>query len=162
AGDVYNLDISFALTLSDAELDKVTAGVLRVGRTDNAGNIAVSAPITQGAGYSTLSLLTGGGVQDNNFGTDITVPNLAIRSATGAGVTGSFSFLDPQVTHLAVANSTSGAVQVSNTGDLFIVTVDGFVGVSNPSASVTVLASGNLTIDADVTAGGSIDLESQG
>ena len=34
------------LGLSDAELGLVTAGVLRIGRTDNAGNISVTAPVT--------------------------------------------------------------------------------------------------------------------
>src|SRR5207244_3003057 len=47
------------LGLSDVELGQVTAGVLRIGRLDNAGSITVTAPVTTHAGYNTLDLLTG-------------------------------------------------------------------------------------------------------
>src|SRR5262249_21976834 len=47
------------LALLDSELDRVTAGLLRVGSATDAGDINVTGQITQaGSGYTTLSLVT--------------------------------------------------------------------------------------------------------
>jgi hypothetical protein len=47
------------LGLSDADLGQVTAGILRIGRTDNTGSITITAPVTTHPDYSTLDLRSG-------------------------------------------------------------------------------------------------------
>src|SRR5262249_49777099 len=105
------------LELSDAELDKITTGTLRIGSPGNAGSITVSAPITAGS-YAILSLRTGGGILDGT-GTeqpDLSVTNLAVQSAAGIGDADN---LDVAVFNLAFKN-TGGAVVISNAGALKI------------------------------------------
>jgi hypothetical protein len=48
------------LGLTDAELGKITAGDVVIGRLDNPGNINIDGPVTKHAGYNQLSLLSGG------------------------------------------------------------------------------------------------------
>jgi hypothetical protein len=71
------------LGISDDELGHLTAGLVRIGRTNNAGDITVDGAVVAHAGFSTLSLLTGGAI--NNLGGSITVANLALQASTGIG-----------------------------------------------------------------------------
>ena len=67
------------LNISNADLAQVTAGILRIGRTDNTGNILVMAAVATQAGFNTLSLRTGGSITETGTGA-ISVANLAIDS----------------------------------------------------------------------------------
>src|SRR5207253_1437851 len=110
------------LGLTQAELDQVTAGVLRIGDLGAGGSITVTAAITDATtGWTSLSLLTevGAGISQN-AGATLTVTNLNAAGNTGvtlnesnvvstlAGATefGAFSFFDS--TNLTVANVDSG------------------------------------------------------
>ncbi|MEZ5593165.1 MAG: hypothetical protein R3F53_21635 [Gammaproteobacteria bacterium] len=53
-----------SLSLTDAELDRITAGILRIGSTD-AGSITFNATISP-ALTDTLSLITGDAILDTN------------------------------------------------------------------------------------------------
>src|SRR5947208_10546439 len=59
--DVGGADAAGTLGLTDAELDKVTAGVLRVGDVTDTAGLNVTAAISQGP-YTALSLVNGGNV----------------------------------------------------------------------------------------------------
>ena len=79
-GQLVNLggaDAGGTLGLTDAELDTVAAGTLRVGRA-NSGNMIISASLTP-AGATTLSLISGSNVTEN-AGATITETNLAINA----------------------------------------------------------------------------------
>src|SRR6185436_4908818 len=77
-------DAAGTLGLTDAELDTVTAGTLRVGRA-NSGNMTISAAITP-AGTSTLSLISGAAVTET-AGSTITTTNLRVSSVGAVDLT---------------------------------------------------------------------------
>lgn len=146
-----------ALGISDAELALITASVLRIGRTDNPGDISLDGEVTTHVGYSTMSLLTGGAIRDDFAGTDINVVNLALQAAKGIGDAGAFTLLDIQVTNVAFANSTSGLTQVKDAGGgLTIASVDTITAKSNAAKGGSIVASSPLTIAMDVLVGGSM------
>ena len=78
-------EVAGSLSLTDAELDRVSAGVLKIGSA-TAGDITLSDAISP-ANAATLSLETGGAVVDGTAGEqpDITVTSLAITASTGIG-----------------------------------------------------------------------------
>src|SRR5207237_1069652 len=98
-----------ALGLSDAELDHVTAGALVIGRTDNPGDLRVTAPVTAHAGYSTLVLLSGGAIGATGTGA-IDPTNLALQAANGIGT--SANPLPTVASHL-VAQTVTGGIFIS-------------------------------------------------
>ena len=59
--DLGGANAAGTLGLSNAELGRVTAGTLKIGSAANTGGISITAAITATTGWSTLSLLTGGG-----------------------------------------------------------------------------------------------------
>ncbi len=143
--DVIDLGTDTGFGLTDADLDNVTTGVLRVGSTaTNTGGITITSQITQPGtpGYRTLSLETGGAITDNTAGeqTDLTVDNLALRANTGIGAADD---IDIQALRLAFNNSTSGNVQISNiasgTNALTIDSVAGFTTSANSGSSATTM-----------------------
>src|SRR5581483_5672365 len=67
------------LRLSTAELNTVTAGVLRVGRADDTAGLTVKSAVAAPAGWNTLSLASGG-VITQTAGSTLTVTNLAVRA----------------------------------------------------------------------------------
>jgi outer membrane biosynthesis protein TonB len=72
------------LGLTNTELNHVTAGgALRIGTGTSAGNITVSAAITQGAGYNTLALKTGGNISGG--GGSLAVNNLIFTDTSATG-----------------------------------------------------------------------------
>jgi len=144
-----------SLNLTDAELDNVTAGVLQIGDA-GAGDITFGGAVSP-ANASTLSLQTGGAViSQAAAGADVTVNNLALRAGTGVGSAG--APLETAVTTLAADNTTSGDVEILNTGALTLGTVDGLAGVSSPG-NVNVLAGSPLTVASAVSAVGDITLQ---
>src|SRR5262249_51909001 len=156
------------LGLLDAELDRVTAGVLRIGDPSNTGPINVTGQITQaGSGWTTLSLKTGGAIVDftGTEQTDITVTNLSLQAATGIG---DGNDLNVAVTNLAATNSTNGNIQVTDAVALTIpaAAIDGVTGVTNNGPGNIGLAStsGGITVSGPVLggAGGSVSLVTSG
>jgi hypothetical protein len=143
------------LGLSTAKLAQVTAGTLRIGRSDNAGNLTVTAPIANPGGASTLTLTSGGTVAEAAAADTITVTNLAVRAGTGIN-------LDTVVSHLAVRNTTSGTVRVANTGATTLTTVDTLDGSAGNTqgnfgtGTSTFSAASPFTFAVDFTSGGTI------
>jgi hypothetical protein len=76
------------LGLSDAELGKITAGDLVIGRLDNPGNINLDGPVTKHAGYDQLSLLSGGTITQQPAA-PLAVTNLYADGAGGVTLTNS-------------------------------------------------------------------------
>jgi hypothetical protein len=157
------------LGLTDAELDKVTAGVLRIGAVAVTAGLTVTAAITKGANYTTLALLNGGNVTQTGAGT-LTQTNLAVQGsgvnlnnaanavANVAGTaTGLFSaaFLFTNNTALNIADldtfdgltATQGGITVTNSGTISLVSNDGLQAVFG-NGNVKLFANGAA---ADVT-----------
>jgi hypothetical protein len=148
------------LSLLQADLNEIIAGILRIGSISDSAGLTVSGQIAAPAGWSTLDLANGGGIIDNNSTEpDITVTNLALQSQNGIN-------LDTAVSQLDFSNSVNGSVNIRNTGGLTVTTVDGVTGTGNSAASgatflsaaspiefaVTTSSSGTLTATATETA----------
>jgi hypothetical protein len=78
------------LNLSLATLAQVSAGTLRVGRTDNPGNLTVTAGLSSPAGATTLHLRSGGTINQTS-GSSITIANLAAEGSLGVSLTDSMN-----------------------------------------------------------------------
>jgi uncharacterized repeat protein (TIGR01451 family) len=118
------------MSLVDAELDRVTARVLRIGDPADTGNVNLGGLITQtGSGYAALSLVTGGAITDSTplEQTDLDVSDLALSAHTGVG---NLDDLNVAVTNLAVSNTVSGDVQITSTRSFTVAPAPGIDGVS--------------------------------
>ncbi|MCI0684956.1 MAG: hypothetical protein L0Y71_22905 [Gemmataceae bacterium] len=170
AGRAISLGSDANLGLTDAELDRVRAETLIVGRNDAAaaGAITLSGQIDLTAGANTvptLHLRTGSGVVDGTLTeqADLRAAALAIEAAAGIGAADD---LDLAVSMLAASNGGAGAagdIQLSNTGVLTVATVDGITGVQRTGGGlgdVIIAASLGLTINAPVlnSTGGDVAL----
>jgi hypothetical protein len=157
------------LSLTDAELDRITAGQLVLGRND-AGftqNLTINSNITTHAGFSTLVLESGGNVTETG-GSSITVTNLAVQAATGIGASGAGNALSTTVSNL-VANTATGGIFISNTGALTIgFTGEPFAGVMDTGASgdITLTSTGTMTLntpaDSIAASNGTVTLNATG
>jgi hypothetical protein len=153
------------LGVSAADLAQVTAGTLAVG---GVGDVKVSAALDLSVRFGTLALISGGSIADANAsGTDLKVAHLILSAGTGIG---SGNPLETAVSKLTAVNTTSGTVEVSNTGPL---TIDHAppadaggeadeTGIKNTGGGVTVTTTGDLTVGASVSAGGDVALTSIG
>jgi trimeric autotransporter adhesin len=143
--DLGGADAANTLGLTDAELDGITAGSLRIGDF-NSGRISFTAAITP-AGTSQLELTTGADIIDGNapIGADVTVARLAMSAGTGIGVTG-FTHIDTNVGQIE-AQTTTGGMRIASEG---AVTVGGVTGLTG----LRVVTSGDVQLDA----GGTITL----
>jgi hypothetical protein len=104
--------------VSDAEVDRITAGALRIGN-NVAGDLSITAPITP-ANTAQLELQTNSGVLDaNTAGHDITVSNLGVLANSGIGVSGGDTTLELSVTNLE-AESVTGGMNLDNDGPVSI------------------------------------------
>ena len=153
AGNTYTLAIITSgsivprFAISDAELDLITADTIRIGRTDNGGDITIVTQISP-ANATTLSLLTGRSVVDGTAGeqADLIVENLQFLAFNGVGV-GAGGDIDTAVNVLA-ASIANGGFSLSNSGDLIVGTVDGLDGVQAISGgTLGISATGSLTVD---------------
>jgi hypothetical protein len=143
------------LELSDAELDRVEAAVLRIGDPGNTGDITVSAAIDSEGSYPTLSLRTGGGIVNGPAGS-LLVANLALRAATGIGAGGTIAVIGP--INVAFDNTTSGTVGIASTGALTIAAVDGLNTSANAAAgqATTLSAASPMTFAVDTSSVGTL------
>lgn len=138
------------LSLTDTELNQITASLLRVGNASNTTSITLVASIAPG-NVDTLSLNAGlGAISEITVGeqADITVDNLALHAATGIG---SADDLDIAITNLAFSNTILGEVLVTNSGALTINSVDDLATSSNVGGSVTLIASSPVTFAVNTT-----------
>ena len=128
------------LSLTDAELDRITAGTLRIGSATS-GAIAVSAAIgTQST--SRLHLITGGGVSAG-AGVGITEGELAIN----AGGSIDLGFATANDVDVLAATTTTGAIQFRDTDALEIGLVSGITGLTTSSGTIQLYAGGALTVN---------------
>jgi filamentous hemagglutinin family protein len=149
------------LSLTDAELDLVNAGVLQVGSA-TAGAIDINGAISP-ANANVLTLINNGAVTENAAGS-INVNNLRVSSV------GSVNLVAPNdVNTLAIASSGAGnGISFRDVNDVTIGTVDTVNGVTANNGPVFIGAGNNLTVNntpatADVDAGTStVELVSSG
>ena len=169
------LGVAPTLGLSDAELDRITAGVVVVG-TSTAGGVTVSANVSP-ANAPQLELVTGGSI--GGTGT-ITATRLALTAVNGVGTSAA-----PLATAVSgiEATTATGGIFVSNTGSLAIGGVNATLagvrvtaaggdialastgGLSVATAGDGVSGPGNVSVSADdmtitapITAGGTLTL----
>ncbi len=147
------------LGISQDDLNQITAGVVRIGDKNNAGDITISADIVQPAGWKTLSLASGGAIIEA-VGAKLQVTNLAVQAAGNVELVG--GLIRNQISNLAGAVGNQNATfVVSNTIDLDVNSIDGVNGIST-NGGQTVLTENThgtkLTVAQPiVSAGGAID-----
>ncbi|MFY8092497.1 MAG: MBG domain-containing protein [Niveispirillum sp.] len=133
-----------ALEISAAELNQVTAGVIRVGAS-NAGAISVTQAITP-TGSNSLHLRSGGGITQSGA---ITVSNLAVT----AGGTVALASVNNAVGSFAVSASNQNVALRDDTG-FAIATLDNVAGVSLGTGTLSLTSTGSVTQTASVSASG--------
>jgi hypothetical protein len=140
--------------LTRAELDNITAAVLRIG-TSSAGDITISAPITSPFTWNVLSLFTGSFITEVAPFGSLTVPNLRVSSA-GLALLGGAN----DITVLAANTPASGISFDNGTHFLTVGVVDGQTGLTASFASLT---ADDLNIAQNITTGsntsGTVELE---
>ena len=143
------------LELSDAELDNVTADVLRIGRNDDraSGAILVSDEIDP-ANTATLHLLTGSDVSSTPSGR-LVVDRLTIEAGTGIALSAGAGTAPVSTSTLAASNTLAGNIEIHNDvgGRLTVGTVDGIAGVLNSATSqggIMITNGGPITVGNDV------------
>lgn len=149
-GQLINLggaDAIGTLGLTDAELDQVTAGVIRVGNA-NSGVITVTTAINP-ANSGTLSLQTGTTISQV-AGATLTVGNLALRAVGDVMLTNT-----NDVTELAA--NTTGNIAFTATNALNIGTVDSLSGITT-TGHLALATGGMLTDSAPLTIVGTTTL----
>src|SRR5262249_2339173 len=123
-------------------------GVLRLGTSNNTGDIDIAGPVTAHAGYSTLDLISKARVWAAN-GVSLAVTSLAGEAGDRVG-------LEPPAN--AGANRAGGAggwVRFASSGALTVTTVDGVSGVTTQDQLI-ILAAGpahTLTVSQAIAAG---------
>jgi dockerin type I repeat protein len=138
------------LSLSDAELDCISAGTLKIGDSVFGGPITISAPINVANNTTpipTLHLLSHGAIVNNSATAPaVTATNLAIESQGGSGTT---TTLTTQASNLAASYVGGYDLNLSNTGDLTVTNVDGVNGgTGSTGGGMSLTTAGNLTISA--------------
>src|SRR5262249_32584925 len=120
-------DPTGTLQLSAAELNTITAGILRVGNS-TAGNMTLTAAIAP-TNASTLSLSSDGAIEQSGTGA-VTVTKLAVQGAGGV-------FLGTNVNTVStLAGATNNHdFHELNTSDLSTGTVDGVSGINTGASS---------------------------
>jgi hypothetical protein len=149
-----------ALGLTNDELNQFQAATLRIGSAAS-GSISVTALIHPGlvpplSPAPALSLLTGGAIVE--AGGALQVAHVALQAVSGIG---DGTPLHTVADWVAAFNSTSGAIQIANTGSgepttatLVLGTVDGVSGVRNGGGAVQVSAERGLEVAGPVSAAG--------
>ena len=142
-------EVGGQLSLTDAEIDFITAGVLRIGNPASpfTGGITVTNPISP-LNTTTLSLVTLGNVLDTGAGA-LQVANLAV-AASGVNLDG----VANQVANLAgIANGNFlNAFNFVNTGALNIGAADVLTGITATNGGIGISTTGSLTLNAPITA----------
>ncbi|MBI3268847.1 MAG: filamentous hemagglutinin N-terminal domain-containing protein [Planctomycetes bacterium] len=150
--DVGGADAAGLLGLTSAELNLVTANILRVGNVGN-GTLTVTAAIAP-AGTATLSLRAGGTITQNGAG-NINETNLQATSGTQVNLPNAGNAL----TEVAgVVTTGAGQFTLASTGALTVGSVDAVNGITAVTGVVTVTALSPLTVNQNITTAGDIVL----
>ena len=145
------------LSLTNAELQEVTAELLEIGANGTyTGTIANTGAISQNNNVTVLILNTTGAV--TNGGGSIDVTSLGIAAGTGIGTAG--TALATAVTNLDFTNSTSGVVNITNTGALTVATSNGVTPSNSGGATTLTVLQSPLTIGSNLTSAGTVTLVS--
>lgn len=139
-------DAGSGLEISSAELNRVTAGTIRIG-SSSAGAISVTGAI-EPTGSSTLHLRSGGAV--SQVGT-ITVTNLAVTAVGAVSLSGVNNAV---TTFAATTGSSNGAIALRDDNGFAIGTVDGVAGGNAGTGNMTLTSTGTVTQSAAITASG--------
>jgi trimeric autotransporter adhesin len=138
-------DSASVLGLTDAELDHVAAGTLRVG-SGTSGTINITFTVSP-AGTNQLELTTGADIQPNGGSyPHITVARLAMTAGTGIGVNGSFFLLGADVGNLE-AQTNTGDINIQHVG----ATILTLGGVTPALTGLKVVTSGNIVVTTDTS-----------
>ncbi|HEX2040322.1 MAG TPA: SdrD B-like domain-containing protein, partial [Acidimicrobiales bacterium] len=132
-------ELTGRLNLTDAELDRVSAGILRIGN-GSAGSLEVTANMTLPDSVPQLELVTGADVQDEVSGTDLRVKRLAITAGTGIGINNVHHQSD-----IAVDNFEA----TTQTGDIWVDTDKAVTigGVTSTHSGLRVATAGNVILE---------------
>ncbi len=137
-----------AISLTDSELGRITAPLLRIGSA-NAGNIELNAALTPGNGISKLSLISGGSITDTATGSIDGNIELRVNAVSGVVLDNAANDVD------LLAGTVTGAGDFTflDTSFLRIGTVDGATGITVSNGNVTISAS-QLALDELIAANG--------
>ena len=160
--DLGGADAGGTLGLTSAELDTITASVLRIGLLAGSGGIHVSSAIAP-SNAATLSLMTGGDITQAGA---ISATNLAIMAGGNVGLNAASN----AVTNLAVQLSGAGSsFSFENATALNVGSnIDGVSGVTSSAGSVNITAVGlvgsisTAGVASIAAPGGSVNLTAQG
>src|SRR5215831_8947805 len=111
------------LRLGQSELSTITAGTLRIGRSDNKGDFKLKSVLSAPAGWSTLHLITGAKITEIGSG----ALNIGLLAAEAAGLVD--LSLNPSNVSI-VAGTTADDFLFKNASTLTVATVDGLVGLN--------------------------------
>lgn len=136
-----------SLGLTDDELDRITAGTLRIGDAGS-GPISVTS-ILSPANTGRLHLRSAGAVSVAS-GMGVFVAELAVSA--GGAVT--FGFNTSNDVDVFAAITTSGGISLRDADGLTIGTVDGVSGMTTPSGHLQMWTAGALTIDQPIDTDG--------
>jgi filamentous hemagglutinin family protein len=126
------LENSGVLAFTTAELDTVTAGVLKIGNA-NSGDITIDSAIAP-ANTTVLSLQAGGNISQGG-GNTVNISSLALRA--GGAIT-----LNQGNNADTVAATAGGNINYRDADSVTVGTVDGITGVNAGANSVTLTAAG--------------------
>ena len=143
-------DLAGALSLSDAEVDRITADRLFLAPDGRAGNAIFTNGISP-AGVPEVHLRTAGLVQDDFVGQDMVTGTFGIESVGGVGVSGTQGALETTVSRIE-ADTDTGGLAIRNLGAVDI------GGVSPDQRGLHVATSGPVTF----TNGGPVTLTESG
>lgn len=121
------------LGLTQTELNKVTAGTLRIGDIA-AGNITITAAISNPSGDQIVSLVNNGSISEGSLGS-LSIPNLRL-SSTGPVTLGSAN----NIIATLAANTANGLTVNDNTHILTIGGVDTVTGITTNNSAINVTA----------------------
>jgi hypothetical protein len=135
------------LGLTQAELNEISAGTLRIGDIA-AGNIAITASISNPSGDQIVSLVNNGSISESSFGS-LSIPNLRI-SSTGPVTLASAN----NVIATLAANTANGLTVNDGTHTLTIGGVDTVTGITTNNSAINLTADGmNLGDQVDAGTG---------
>ena len=132
------------LSLTDAELDRLTTSTLRIG-SSGSGTITLSAAIDT-LNTNRLSLITGAAIMQTSMGLGLTESELAVEAVTGVTLTNTSNDVGTLAIH-----TTTGLINFIDAAGLIIGSVDGVLGLSaedtvNPGSIALTINSGNVTV----------------
>ena len=135
------------LGLTQAELNRITAGVVQIG-SSTAGPITIAAPLTNLTGTNVLTLDTAGNVSQSLFGS-LAIPDLSVQSGGSVALTNSKNDVS------VIAASTTGAFSFANAaGDALTVgNINGVQGITTSNAPISLTADA-ITLQQPINAGG--------